>query len=98
MCSGERSDMTTTVANQQRGINLANSGTTERCKVPRSRTLKSGQQNASSVDSKWPRHSFELRTSSTLPRSSRVTSNPEVEPQKRDSVSLAQFIVACEDP
>ncbi len=47
-------------------------------------TLKSGQQNASSVDSKSPMHSFELRTSSTLPRCSRVTSNPEVEPQKRD--------------
>src|SRR6266853_6134469 len=29
-------------------------------------TLKSGQQNASSVDSKSPVHSFELRTSSTL--------------------------------
>src|SRR5258708_26470630 len=37
-------------------------------------TLKSGQQNASSVDSKSPMHSFELRTSSTLPRCSRVTS------------------------
>ncbi len=31
-------------------------------------TLKSGQQNASSVDSKSPMHSFELRTSSTLLR------------------------------
>src|ERR1017187_8311882 len=38
----------------------------------------------SSVDSKSPMHSFELRTSSTPPRCSRVTSNPEVEPQKRD--------------
>src|SRR2546421_11248202 len=45
-------------------------------------TLKSGQQNASSVDSKSPMHSFELHTSSTLARCSRVTSNPEVEPQK----------------
>src|SRR5437660_11476789 len=53
----------------------------DRCKVPRSRTLKSGQQNASSVDSKSPMHSFELRTSSTLPRCSRVTSNPEGELQ-----------------
>jgi len=41
-------------------------------------TLKSGQQNASSVDSKSPMHSFELRTSSTLPLCSRVTSKPEV--------------------
>ena len=31
-------------------------------------TVKSGQQNAFSVDSKSPMHSFELRTSSTLPR------------------------------
>ena len=51
-------------------------------------TLKFGQQNASSVDSKSPMHSFELRTSSTLPRCSRVTSNPEVEPQKRDGSEL----------
>src|SRR5438309_11528370 len=42
----------------------------DRCKVPRSRTLKSARQNASSVDSKSPMHSFELRTSSTLPRCS----------------------------
>jgi hypothetical protein len=41
-------------------------------------TLKSGQQNASSVDSKSPMHSFELRTSSTLSRCSRVTAKPEV--------------------
>jgi hypothetical protein len=34
-------------------------------------------------------HSFELRTSSTLPRCSRVTSNPEVEPQKRDDQNWA---------
>src|SRR5260370_41738283 len=43
-------------------------------------TLKSGQQNASSVDSKWPMHSFEFRTSSTLSRRSRVTSKPEGNP------------------
>jgi hypothetical protein len=47
-------------------------------------TLKSGQPNASSVDSKSPMHSFDPRTSSTLPRCSRVTCNPELEPQKRD--------------
>jgi hypothetical protein len=46
-------------------------------------TLKSGQQNASSVDSRSPMHPFEIRTSSTLPRCSRVTSNPEVEPQSQ---------------
>ena len=40
-------------------------------------TLKSGQANASLVDSKSPMHSFELRTSSTPPRCSRVTSNPD---------------------
>src|SRR5437667_5152034 len=61
----------------------------DRCKVPRSWTLKSGQQNASSVDSKSPMHSFELRTSSPLPRCSRVTSNPEVKPQKRDDQNWA---------
>src|SRR6267143_6281836 len=78
--------MTTTVANQQPRINLANGGSTQSAQVV---TLKSGQQNASSVDSKSPMHSFELRTSSTLPRCSRVTSNPEVEPQKRDGQNLA---------
>src|SRR5580692_8035501 len=36
-------------------------------------TLKSGQPDAFSVDSKSPMHSFEIRTSSTLPRCSRVT-------------------------
>ncbi len=41
-------------------------------------TLKSGQQNASSVDSKSPMHSFELRTSATLRRCSRFTSCPYV--------------------
>jgi hypothetical protein len=40
--------------------------------------------DSKSVDSKLPMHSFELRTSSTLLRCSQVTSNPEVEPQKRD--------------
>ena len=37
----------------------------------------STQQNASSVDSKSPIHSFELRTSSTLQRCSRVTGHSE---------------------
>src|SRR5262249_3383714 len=68
--------MTTTVANQQPRINLANGGSMQSAQVV---TLKSGQQNASSVDSKSPMHSFELRTSSTLPRCSRVASNPEYE-------------------
>src|SRR6266705_2730804 len=67
--------MTTTVANQQPRINLANGGSMQSAQVV---TLKSGQQNASSVDSKSPMHSFELRTSSTLPRCSRATGNPEV--------------------
>jgi len=55
----------------------------DRGKVPKVVTLKSGQQNASSVDAKSPMHSFELRTSSTLPRCSRVTSNPGGKPQNR---------------
>jgi hypothetical protein len=41
-------------------------------------TLKSGQENASSVDSKSPMHSFEVRTSSTLSRCYRVTGKPEI--------------------
>src|SRR5258708_9389374 len=72
-------------------------------------TLKSGPQNASgidsksvdsksidskSVDSKSPMHSFDLRTSSTLPRCTRVTSNPEVEPQKRDGQNQASGLEA----
>ena len=70
-----------TLANQQRGINLANGGTMINGSMQSAQvvTLKSGQQNASSVDSKSPMQSFDLRTSSTLPRCSRVTSNPEVE-------------------
>ena len=51
--------MTTTVANQQPRINLADGGSTQSAQVV---TLKSGEQNASSVDSKSPMHSFELRT------------------------------------
>src|SRR5258708_13681207 len=71
----ERSDMKTTLANQLPRINLANGGSMQSAQVV---TLKSGQKNASSVDSKSPIHSFKVRTSSTLPRCSRVTSNPEV--------------------
>src|ERR1700726_1016790 len=56
--------MTTTLANQPPRINLANGGSMQSARVV---TLTSGQQNASSVDSKSPIHSFELRTSSTLP-------------------------------
>src|SRR2546422_7634140 len=67
--------MTTTLANQLPRINLANGGSMQSAQVV---TLKSGQQNASSVDSKSPMHALELRTSSTLPRCSRVTGNPEV--------------------
>jgi hypothetical protein len=44
--------------------------------------IKANREAQQRADS--PMHSFELRTSSTLPRCSRVTSNPEVEPQKRD--------------
>src|SRR5258707_8507827 len=62
--------MTTTLANQLPRINLANGGSMQSAQVV---TLKSGQQNASSVASKSPTHSFELRTSSTLPRCYRVT-------------------------
>src|SRR5580692_10059710 len=67
--------MTTTLANQLPRINLANGGLLngEPMQSAQVVTLKSGQQNASSVDSKSPMHSFELRTSSTLPRCSRVT-------------------------
>src|SRR3981189_2397217 len=61
----ERSDMTTTLANQLPRINLANGESMQSAQVA---ALKSGQQNASSVDSKSPMHSFELRTSSTLLR------------------------------
>src|ERR1039458_10093786 len=57
--------MTTTLANQLPRINLANGGSMQSAQVV---TLKPGQQNASSVDSKSPMHSFELRTSSTLLR------------------------------
>src|SRR5260370_26741962 len=78
--------MTTTVANQLPRINLANGGSMQSAQVV---TLKSGQQNASSFDSKSPMQSFELRTSSTLPRCPRVTSNPEVEPQKPDCQNYA---------
>src|SRR5580704_1894363 len=46
-------------------------------------TLTFGQQNASSVDSKSPMHSFELRTSSALPRCSRVTSSSK--PPRKES-------------
>src|ERR1700675_1060701 len=76
ICSVERSDMTTTLANQLPRINLANGGSMQSAQVV---TLKSGQQNASSVDAKSPMLSLELRTSSTLPRCSRVvlTSNPD---------------------
>jgi hypothetical protein len=62
-------------SNQLPRINLANGGSMQRAQVV---TLKSGQQNASSVDAKSPMHSFELRTSSTLLRCSRVTGKPEV--------------------
>src|SRR5260370_28064354 len=67
--------MTTTLANQLPRINLANGGSMQSAQVV---TLKSGQQNASSVDSKSPMHSFELRTSPTLLRftpESRATGN-----------------------
>src|ERR1700687_6463828 len=64
--------MTTTLANQLPRINLANGGSMQSAQVV---TLKSGQQNASSVDSKSPMHSFELRTSSTLARSNGQTGN-----------------------
>ena len=57
--------MTTTLANQLPRINLANGGSMQSAQVV---TLKSGQQNASPVDSKSPMRSFELRTSSTLLR------------------------------
>src|SRR5437899_2480962 len=70
--------MTTTLANQLPGINLANGGSMQSAQVV---TLKSGQQNASSVDSKSPIYSFVLRTSSTPPRCSRVTSYSETTPQ-----------------
>lgn len=61
--------MTTTLASQLPRINLAIDRSMQSAQVV---TLKSGQQNASSVDSKSPMHSFELRTSSTLPRCSRA--------------------------
>src|SRR6266481_8949182 len=54
----ERSDMTTTLANQLPRINLANGGSMQSAQVV---TLKSGQQNPSSVDSKSPMHSLENR-------------------------------------
>src|SRR5260370_30083729 len=41
--------------------------------------------DSKSVDSKSPMHSFELRTSSTLPRCSRVTSKPEVTPGQKSA-------------
>src|ERR1017187_6951733 len=47
--------MTTTLANQLPRINLANGGSMQSAQVV---TLKSGQQNASSVDSKSPMHSL----------------------------------------
>src|SRR5208283_2712379 len=78
--------MTTTLANQLPRINLANGGWMQSAQGV---TLKSGQQNASPVDAKSPMPSFELRTSSTLPRCFRVTSNPEVEPPKRDGQNQA---------
>src|SRR6267378_831848 len=49
--------MTTTVSNQLPRINLANGGSMQSAQVV---TLKSGQQNASSVDSKSPMHSFDF--------------------------------------
>src|SRR5882724_7131310 len=67
--------MKATLANQLPRINLANDGSMQSAQVG---TLKSGQQNASSVDSKSPMHSFELPTSSTLLHCSRVTGNTEV--------------------
>jgi hypothetical protein len=42
------------------------------------------------TDSKSPMHSFELRTSSTLPRCSRVTSHPEVMPRNKLSTTRAR--------
>src|SRR5262249_20644611 len=47
----ERSGMTTTLANQLRRINLANGGLKQTAQVV---TLKSGPQNARSVDSSTP--------------------------------------------
>src|SRR5580704_12719177 len=62
--------MTTTLANQLPRINLANGGLLngEPMQSAQVVTLKSGQQNASSVDSKSPMHLFEPPTSSTLRR------------------------------
>jgi hypothetical protein len=53
--------MKTTLANQLPRINLANGGSMQRAQVV---ILKSGRQNAPSVDSRSPMHSSELRTSS----------------------------------
>src|SRR5580658_3131177 len=94
--------MTTTLSNQQSRINLANGGLSNREPMQNAQvvTLKSGQQNASLADSRSRVHSYEVRTSSTLPRCSRVKSKPEVIGvrgpmlQNRDSLTPLGCVVA----
>src|SRR5260370_7325563 len=93
-----RSDITTTLANPLPRINLANgrSMPADRCKVPgRDSEIWTTERfvvDSKSVDSKSPMHSFELRTSSTLPRCSRVTSKPEVTPGQKSAWGKSPLI------